>query len=351
MGKAEKERKSRSMPPTYRQGSNGGPNRNETIAASAMMAGGIAPDRVAKHFDQRVMNEAMAGPNRSYSLGRIIAECCLAAGETAGIHLGTAAGLRGEGVWQLYNNARNQCNGSPRFAGGSFSTISLPGILSNVVNKTLLASYEDVPHVLRRISSRGQSSDFKPGFSYRLFLEGGKLKKVPASGKIEGTTLSEDKFERGIDTYGEMITLTRRMVINDDLGALMKIPEMFGVGAAETMLGDEEVSAIRTYLQSHGVIDFQITGAMPMKLEIRSVISIMRPLRSRRSTASSSSRCSAISIPRLPFAPMVFFAAVPSIASCGTATEISHEKPPCMRGRKSACRATACSIPFAFFRM
>ncbi len=40
------------------------------------------------------------------------------------------------------------------------------------------------------------------------------------------------------DTVGDMITITRKMIINDDLGALSQIPEMFGRLAAETIEQD-----------------------------------------------------------------------------------------------------------------
>ena len=81
-------------------------------------------------------------------------------------------------------------------AGSSFSTISLPGILSNVANKTLLGAYAAVPLVFRKLFRKASQNDFKPAYSYRLYLENGRLKKIPSTGKIPSTTLDEEQYVR-----------------------------------------------------------------------------------------------------------------------------------------------------------
>ncbi len=235
--KADKERNRRMTPPSIRQGNSGGPDRAQVIAASALMGLGWRPETAGKHFSEKVMNEAVAASNRGFGMNRIVAECVRSASDVAGVHVPSMEGLRGEGMWQAYTAARQSLMANHKLmaSGNSFSTVSLPGILSNVINKTLLEAYDSVPSVLRQIASRGSSNDFKPAFSYRIYLEGGKMKKVPSTGKIEGTTLGEESYERGIDTIGDLITITRKMIINDDLGALAKIPAEFGNAAAQTI--------------------------------------------------------------------------------------------------------------------
>ena len=230
--KAAKEQ-DRPKPPNIMRGASGsnGPARANIIAASALLNMGKSEEFVGKHFSQQEMNEATAAPNRSMSLNRIVAECIRAAASESGVHISSAEGLTGNGMWQHYVNAKN----SIAAAGSSFSTISLPGILSNIANKSLLGAYEEVPRVFRKIARKASASDFKPSFSYRLFLKDGELQVIPPTGKIPSTTVDEEPYQRGIETRGTLLTLTRQMVINDDLDAFAQIPTMFGRAAANTI--------------------------------------------------------------------------------------------------------------------
>jgi phage major head subunit gpT-like protein len=58
------------------------------------------------------------------------------------------------------------------------------------------------------------------------------MKKVDNGGEITHGTLGDDTYSYSVDTYGRMIGLTRQDMINDDLGAFMQLPQMFGRGAA-----------------------------------------------------------------------------------------------------------------------
>lgn len=230
--KAEKERSSRPSPPNVMQGarSSGGPNRNNVIAASALLSMGKDEKFVGSQFSEAEMNEAVAAQNRSYSLNRIVAECIRDAASEASVHIPSAEGVTGNGMWNHYVNAQRLLAGS-----SSFSTISLPGILSNIANKSLLDAYEAIPRIFRTIARKASSTDFKPAFSYRLILNGDKMEVIPATGKIPSTDLDEQAYERGIDTRGSLLTLTRKMIINDDLNAFSRIPELFGELGATTI--------------------------------------------------------------------------------------------------------------------
>lgn len=229
--RADDKRSERPKPSAVYQGAVA-PKREEVIAASALMTLGWQESQTAAHFSQDVMHEVSAATNRGYTLSRIVAECVREQSRNSGVHIPSAEGIHGEGLYQHYVNAQRSLMASGT---SGFSTISLPGILSNVVNKTLLDAYQRTPSVIRTIASRGSSNDFKPSFSYRLYLEGGQVKKVPSTGKIESTTLQEEQRQRGIDTVGEMITLTRKMLIDDDLNALARIPAEFGYKVADTI--------------------------------------------------------------------------------------------------------------------
>jgi hypothetical protein len=113
----------------------------------------------------------------------------------------------------------------------AFSTVSLPGILSNVANKKLLQSYKAQPIIATKLCSTGDLNDFKENDRFRL-TDAGDLKPIGADGEIKEGGLSEERATNQLETYGKKFCLTRKMIINDDLGAFMKVPVAMGNRAA-----------------------------------------------------------------------------------------------------------------------
>ena len=113
----------------------------------------------------------------------------------------------------------------------AFSSVSLPGILSNVANKKLLQSYEAQPVIATKLCSTGDLNDFKENDRFRL-TDVGDLLPVAADGEIKDGGLVEESAKNQLDTYGKKFCLTRKMIINDDLGAFMKVPTAMGNRAA-----------------------------------------------------------------------------------------------------------------------
>lgn len=113
----------------------------------------------------------------------------------------------------------------------AFSSVSLPGILSNVANKKLLQSYEAQPVIATKLCSTGDLNDFKEAERFRL-TDVGDLQPVGADGEIKDGGVTEESAKNQLDTYGKKFCLTRKMIINDDLGAFMKVPVAMGNRAA-----------------------------------------------------------------------------------------------------------------------
>ena len=112
-----------------------------------------------------------------------------------------------------------------------FSTVSLPGILGNASNKLLLAAYEAIPVTWRLFCGIQSAKDFKSYSGYR-FTVTGELTEVGGSGELKHLTMQENEFSNQLTTRGGMITLSRKTIINDDLGAFASIPRNFGRLAA-----------------------------------------------------------------------------------------------------------------------
>jgi len=116
----------------------------------------------------------------------------------------------------------------------AFSTASLPGILSNIANKMLLEGYSYVEDAWRRIARIASVNDFKEHTRYRL-TGSFTFEQVGPDGELKHGKMGELKFSQKADTHGIMFSLTRQMIINDDMGAFMDIPRQIGMGAAEAI--------------------------------------------------------------------------------------------------------------------
>lgn len=116
-------------------------------------------------------------------------------------------------------------------ASGGFSTLSLPGLLSNVANKELLEGYMQEDASWKEIAAIKSVNDFKQVTSYRM-LDDMEYELLPKGGKIKHGTTSEQSFTRQVRTYAKMYSITREDIINDDLGAFDALRDRIGRGAA-----------------------------------------------------------------------------------------------------------------------
>lgn len=113
----------------------------------------------------------------------------------------------------------------------AFSTISLPGILSNSANKFVFEGWNAVDSAWRMITAIRPVRDFKEITSYSLT---GDLEytQVGPGGELKHGTLGETTYTNKADSYGKMLAITRQDIINDDLSALSTVPRRLGRGAA-----------------------------------------------------------------------------------------------------------------------
>lgn len=123
------------------------------------------------------------------------------------------------------------------------STSDFPNILADVAGKTLRAGYEMVPPLWRQIAARRTAADFKAMKELTLDSSS-RLEKVPESGEFHRGKLVEGKETWQLETYGKIIAITRQAVINDNLGAFTRTPQLLGQEVA--MLEADTVFGIIT---------------------------------------------------------------------------------------------------------
>ncbi len=112
----------------------------------------------------------------------------------------------------------------------AFSTIDIGGILSNVANKFLLEGFFSVERTWRNITSVRNVSDFKTVTSYRLVGKD-QYEQVAPGGELKHGALGETAYANRADTYGLLLSIDRRDIINDDLGAITAVPRKLGRGS------------------------------------------------------------------------------------------------------------------------
>lgn len=114
----------------------------------------------------------------------------------------------------------------------ALSTTDFPLMLGNTINRSLRASYDLVTPEWRKFARKRSASDFKELTSVGV---GGdfKLKKIQEGGEYKEVNMLEEADGFKLNTYGRKIVITRHAIINDDLGAFMRMTELFGRGAAE----------------------------------------------------------------------------------------------------------------------
>jgi hypothetical protein len=120
--------------------------------------------------------------------------------------------------------------GAREIRASGFSTLSIPNILSNVANKFLRDGWNAVDQTPLRVSTVRNVRDFKTITTVSLT---GDLDfaKVGPDGEIKHGTLGEVAYTNKADTYARMLAITRTDIINDDLGALSRVPFKLGRGA------------------------------------------------------------------------------------------------------------------------
>ncbi|MCM2370681.1 Mu-like prophage major head subunit gpT family protein [Aporhodopirellula aestuarii] len=182
----------------------------EVLEAAACLSVGIEEKTLLASYGEKTLNAA--NPLRHIGLRELVAEC---------------ARMEGIDVPRVFGD------GTATIRAG-FSSMSLPSIMENVMNKTLLAAYQNTPIAAFDLCSVGTVTDFKEVARYRLLGTGG-FEQVAPDGELKHGKLSDQKFSNKADTYGQILTLTRHDIINDDLSAFMDIPRQMGRSGAESI--------------------------------------------------------------------------------------------------------------------
>ena len=130
------------------------------------------------------------------------------------------------GGWNGYLNNSNLGEAVSAIK-ASFSTVNLPGILSNAINKRIKAGWDYAEDSWRKIADITSVSDYKQ-FSTYVLNSKGDYEEVANGGTIPTGELAETGYSNQLKRYGLMFSIDEMDIINDDLNAINQRAFQFG---------------------------------------------------------------------------------------------------------------------------
>lgn len=192
--------------PNYVRG--GSPtSTRDTLEAGLLIRAG-REDVAVKAFGEQVVEGA-----RRSRVGSLVEVC--------------AAALRLEG--------RDVPHGHDAIIRAAWSTAALPTILENTVGRSLVAAYMDATSDWRSFATVKSAADFRPQKAVQpASIE--VLDELGAGGEIKHGTLNEENvLPWSIATFAKMLSITRKEIINDDLGFVADLAPALGRSAARSL--------------------------------------------------------------------------------------------------------------------
>jgi len=177
----------------------------DVLTAAVCKTGKLS--NVETKFDERTLEAADRAFPRGIGLQELLLE---------------AAAMNGHSVRSIKSDTRGVLQ-------AAFSTLTLPGILSNVANKYLHASYSAVEQAWRLVAFTRSVSDFKAAPSHRLNVNA-SFDEV-TTGILALGSMADESYTNQAKTYGKLFVVNRQDIINDDLGALTQVPSQIGRAA------------------------------------------------------------------------------------------------------------------------
>ncbi len=111
------------------------------------------------------------------------------------------------------------------------STSDFPSIFAAITNKVLKNAYSEAPATWRPWTNVVPASDFKDIHGISL-SEAPDLELINEHGEYKTGSFSDSMEKYRIARYGKNVKLTREMMVNDDLRAFLRIPQLFGNASA-----------------------------------------------------------------------------------------------------------------------
>lgn len=177
---------------------------------AAVATGSVLEAALLTHMGKHELGEKTLGPIAMEQAGQM--------GATSMLDLCRAS---------LQADGRDVPTGRMEMIKAALSTMSLPTALGNVANKMLLDSYSETPASWRAFCATRSTNDFKTNTAIRPSFTG-QLEQVAPGGELKHGGITEALTEFRIDTFGKMLSIDRRQLVDDDLSVFEETAAAFG---------------------------------------------------------------------------------------------------------------------------
>lgn len=109
-----------------------------------------------------------------------------------------------------------------------------PNLLKNVAQKAMMQGYDEADETFATWTNPGELGDFKVASRVDLGAFP-SLRKVAEGAEYKYVTVSDTGETIVLATYGELFSVTRQAIINDDLSGMSKVPRLMGRAAIRTV--------------------------------------------------------------------------------------------------------------------
>lgn len=108
-----------------------------------------------------------------------------------------------------------------------------PTLVSNAMNKVAAQAYQAAESPLKALARQRVLPNFKESTAIRLG-EMGRLEEMTEHGEFKHTSRAEAGESMSLKTFGRAINVSRKLIIDDDLGLLGDMTAAMGQAAAQT---------------------------------------------------------------------------------------------------------------------
>ncbi len=119
------------------------------------------------------------------------------------------------------------------FRAAIHGTSDFPNLLNATGNRVLMDAYQVAASPIRALARQTTLADFRPASKLKL-SDVGALQELSEQGEIKHTTRGEAVESYSLKTYATQFSISRKALINDDLGAFRDWGATAGRMAAET---------------------------------------------------------------------------------------------------------------------
>lgn len=124
---------------------------------------------------------------------------------------------------------------SEDFVSAAFSTHEITNVLEGVARGSMLNAYRGPEESWRKFCAVGRNDTFHDVNRHQL-AGGGSFKRVGNNGSLKAMKLSDRRMTAAVDTDGLTLNLTRKEIINDDMGAFTRLFKTIGRDASMHIL-------------------------------------------------------------------------------------------------------------------